>query len=131
MLQTRHSSSNHVLPPMLDDLNQCWVRCLRWSTFEAQRYSCYSETMARVPRVAQKKPGNRKEAASGPVAQRAGARSPRPSKASANQASELATFATALYQLVETLRAEHEEAAAEVGLTAPQAMILLMVSEPM
>jgi len=45
-------------------------------------------------------------------------------------ASELAEFATALYQLVETLRGEHEEAAASAGLTAPQATILTLLSEP-
>jgi DNA-binding MarR family transcriptional regulator len=45
-------------------------------------------------------------------------------------ANELAEFATALYQLVETLRGEHEEAAAAAGLTAPQAMILMLLSEP-
>lgn len=46
------------------------------------------------------------------------------------EASELAEFATALYQLVETLRGEHEEAAASAGLTAPQATILTLLSEP-
>jgi DNA-binding MarR family transcriptional regulator len=46
------------------------------------------------------------------------------------QASELAEFATALYQLVETLRGEHEGAAASAGLTAPQATILTLLSEP-
>jgi DNA-binding MarR family transcriptional regulator len=46
-------------------------------------------------------------------------------------ANELAEFATALYQLVETLRGEHEEAAAAAGLTAPQAMILMLLTEPM
>ena len=35
-----------------------------------------------------------------------------------------------LYQLVERLRCEHEEAAASVGLTAPQATILTLLSEP-
>jgi DNA-binding MarR family transcriptional regulator len=55
-----------------------------------------------------------------------------PSKARAPsaEANELAEFATALYQLVETLRGEHEEAAASAGLTAPQAMILTLLSEP-
>jgi len=37
----------------------------------------------------------------------------------------------ALYQLVETLRGEHEEAAAVAGLTAPQATLLTLLSEPM
>ena len=37
----------------------------------------------------------------------------------------------ALYQLVETLRGEHEEAAAAAGLTAPQATFLTLLSEPM
>jgi DNA-binding MarR family transcriptional regulator len=54
----------------------------------------------------------------------------RPPKKSSADASELAQFATALYQLVETLRGEHEEAAASVGLTAPQATILTLLSEP-
>lgn len=45
-------------------------------------------------------------------------------------ASELAEFATALYQLVETLRGEHEEAAASAGLTAAQAMTLMLLAEP-
>jgi DNA-binding MarR family transcriptional regulator len=54
-------------------------------------------------------------------------RAPTPPVADAN---ELAEFATALYQLVETLRGEHEEAAASAGLTAPQAMILTLLSEP-
>lgn len=45
-------------------------------------------------------------------------------------ANELAEFATALYQLVEALRGEHEEAAAAAGLTAPQATILMLLSEP-
>jgi DNA-binding MarR family transcriptional regulator len=54
-------------------------------------------------------------------------RAPTPSAADAN---ELAEFATALYQLVETLRGEHEEAAASAGLTAPQAMILTLLSKP-
>lgn len=52
-------------------------------------------------------------------------------RTASTSASELAEFATALYQLVETLRGEHDEAAAAVGLTAPQAMILMMLSEPM
>jgi DNA-binding MarR family transcriptional regulator len=43
---------------------------------------------------------------------------------------ELADFATGLYQLVDTLRGEHEEAAAAAGLTAAQAMILTWLSEP-
>ncbi|HWO08671.1 MAG TPA: MarR family transcriptional regulator [Polyangiaceae bacterium] len=47
-----------------------------------------------------------------------------------NQASELAEVATALYQLVESLRAEHEDAAASAGLTAPQAMILMLIDAP-
>lgn len=45
-------------------------------------------------------------------------------------ASELSTFATSLYQLVEKLRAEHEEAAAAAGVTAAQAAVLSMLSEP-
>jgi DNA-binding MarR family transcriptional regulator len=55
----------------------------------------------------------------------------RATRTASTSASELAEFATALYQLVETLRGEHDEAAAAVGLTAPQAMILMMLSEPM
>ena len=55
----------------------------------------------------------------------------RAARTASTSASELAEFATALYQLVETLRGEHDEAAAAVGLTAPQAMILMMLSEPM
>jgi DNA-binding MarR family transcriptional regulator len=47
------------------------------------------------------------------------------------EAGELAAAATALYQLVETLRAEHEEAAASAGLTAPQAMFLMVIDAPM
>jgi DNA-binding MarR family transcriptional regulator len=46
-------------------------------------------------------------------------------------ADELSRSATALYQLVETLRAEHEEAAATAGLTAPQATVLTLLSEPL
>jgi MarR family transcriptional regulator, organic hydroperoxide resistance regulator len=52
-------------------------------------------------------------------------RSPKP------EAGELAAAATALYKLVETLRLEHEEAAAAAGLTAAQAMFLLMIDSPM
>jgi DNA-binding MarR family transcriptional regulator len=52
-------------------------------------------------------------------------------RAPKSEAGELAAAATALYQLVETLRAEHEEAAASAGLTAPQAMILMMINAPM
>jgi DNA-binding MarR family transcriptional regulator len=55
---------------------------------------------------------------------------PRAPKKPTAEASELAEFATALYQLVETLRGEHEEAAASAGLTAPQATILTLLSEP-
>jgi DNA-binding MarR family transcriptional regulator len=55
----------------------------------------------------------------------------RAARTASTSASELAEFATALYQLVETLRGEHDEAAAAVGLTAPQAMILMMLSAPM
>jgi DNA-binding MarR family transcriptional regulator len=55
------------------------------------------------------------------------ARSPKKPTA---EASELTEFATALYQLVEMLRGEHEEAAASAGLTAPQATILTLLSEP-
>ncbi|MGH6950256.1 MAG: MarR family winged helix-turn-helix transcriptional regulator [Vitreimonas sp.] len=47
-----------------------------------------------------------------------------------NNGENLTEFAMALYQLVETVRAEHEEAAASVGLTAAQASILAMLSEP-
>jgi DNA-binding MarR family transcriptional regulator len=54
----------------------------------------------------------------------------RSSSAASADANELAEFATALYQLVETLRGEHEDAAASAGLTAPQAMILTLLSEP-
>ena len=56
---------------------------------------------------------------------------PRAPRTTSPNASQLAEFATALYELVETLRGEHDEAAAAVGLTAPQAMILMMLSEPM
>lgn len=45
-------------------------------------------------------------------------------------AGELAQAATALYQLVETLSAEHEDAAASAGLTAAQAMSLMLLTEP-
>jgi DNA-binding MarR family transcriptional regulator len=45
-------------------------------------------------------------------------------------AAELAGFATSLYQLVEKLRAEHEEAAATAGMTAAQAAVLSMLSKP-
>jgi DNA-binding MarR family transcriptional regulator len=55
---------------------------------------------------------------------------PRSPRTPSADAGELAEFATALYQLVETLRGEHEEAAASAGLTAPQAMILTLLSEP-
>jgi DNA-binding MarR family transcriptional regulator len=48
----------------------------------------------------------------------------------APDAVELAVFATSLYQLVERLRAEHEEAAAAAGVTAAQAAVLTMLSEP-
>jgi len=55
----------------------------------------------------------------------------RPSAAKASGPGEnLTEFAMALYQLVETVRAEHEEAAAAVGLTAAQASILAMLEEP-
>jgi DNA-binding MarR family transcriptional regulator len=43
---------------------------------------------------------------------------------------ELAAFAMSLYQLVEKLRGEHEEAAAAAGITAAQAAVLMMLSEP-
>jgi DNA-binding MarR family transcriptional regulator len=56
---------------------------------------------------------------------------PRTRRGASTDAEELAEFATALYQLVETLRGEHEEAAASAGLTAPQAMILMLLAEPM
>jgi DNA-binding MarR family transcriptional regulator len=46
------------------------------------------------------------------------------------EAKELTEFAMALYRLVEAVRGEHEEAAASAGLTAPQAAILTMLSEP-
>ena len=59
---------------------------------------------------------------------------PRPSKpkpgANPGDAGELSEFATRLYQLVESLRIEHEEAAASVGLTAPQATLLTFLSQP-
>ena len=45
-------------------------------------------------------------------------------------AAELSAFATSLYQLVEKLRAEHEEAAAAAGVTAAQAAVLTMLAEP-
>jgi DNA-binding MarR family transcriptional regulator len=45
-------------------------------------------------------------------------------------AAELAAFATSLYQLVERLRGEHEEAAAAAGVTAAQAAVLTMLVEP-
>jgi DNA-binding MarR family transcriptional regulator len=48
----------------------------------------------------------------------------------APDAAELAAFATSLYQLVEKLRGEHEEAAAAAGVTAAQAAVLTMLSEP-
>jgi DNA-binding MarR family transcriptional regulator len=48
----------------------------------------------------------------------------------APSAGQLAEFATALYQLVETLRVEHEEAAALAGLTATQAMTLMLLDQP-
>jgi DNA-binding MarR family transcriptional regulator len=54
---------------------------------------------------------------------------PKP-KAKPTDAGELSEFATRLYQLVESLRIEHEEAAATVGLTAPQATLLTFLSEP-
>jgi DNA-binding MarR family transcriptional regulator len=56
---------------------------------------------------------------------------PRTRNTASADADELAEFATALYQLVETLRGEHEEAAATAGLTAPQAMILMLLVDPM
>jgi DNA-binding MarR family transcriptional regulator len=46
------------------------------------------------------------------------------------EAAELAAFAMSLYQLVEKLRAEHEEAAAAAGVTAAQAQVLMMLLEP-
>jgi DNA-binding MarR family transcriptional regulator len=55
---------------------------------------------------------------------------PRTRRTASADADELAEFATALYQLVETLRGEHEEAAASAGLTAPQAMMLMLLAEP-
>lgn len=54
---------------------------------------------------------------------------PKPSNTPA-AAKKLTGFAMALYQLVETVRGEHERAAASVGLTAAQAAILAMLSEP-
>ncbi|MGH8429890.1 MAG: MarR family winged helix-turn-helix transcriptional regulator [Solimonas sp.] len=45
-------------------------------------------------------------------------------------AKELTKFAMTLYQLVEAVRGEHEQAAASAGLTAAQATILIMLSEP-
>lgn len=46
------------------------------------------------------------------------------------QDNDVTEFAMALFRLVETLRGEHEEAAASVGLTASQATILTLLSEP-
>lgn len=48
----------------------------------------------------------------------------------APDAAELSDFATALFQLVERLRGEHEEAAAAAGITAAQAVVLTMLAEP-
>jgi DNA-binding MarR family transcriptional regulator len=45
-------------------------------------------------------------------------------------ARELTEFSMALYELVEIVRREHEGAAASVGLTAAQAAILTLLSEP-
>src|SRR5687768_3211236 len=42
----------------------------------------------------------------------------------------LTEFSMALYELVEIVRREHEDAAASVGLTATQAAILTLLSEP-
>lgn len=47
-----------------------------------------------------------------------------------SQGENLTEFAMALYRLVETVRAEHEEAAASVGLTAAQASILAVLAQP-
>jgi MarR family transcriptional regulator, organic hydroperoxide resistance regulator len=52
------------------------------------------------------------------------------SRTKPSDAGELTVFATRLYQLVESLRSEHEDAAATVGLTAPQATLLTFLSEP-
>lgn len=54
---------------------------------------------------------------------------PKPSDTSAD-AKSLTEFAMALYRLVETVRGEHEQAAAAVGLTAAQATILTMLATP-
>lgn len=51
-------------------------------------------------------------------------------KTPSNSPNQLTEFAMQLYQLVETLRGQHEEAAALVGLTATQATILTLLSEP-
>ena len=59
------------------------------------------------------------------------AKPPKKSKKTPLRAQDLAGFSMALYQLVETLRGEHEEAAAAAGLTAPQATLLTLLSEPM
>lgn len=53
----------------------------------------------------------------------------KPSDASTD-AKELTKFAMTLYELVEAVRGEHEQAAASAGLTAAQATILTMLSEP-
>ena len=48
-----------------------------------------------------------------------------------DDAKALTEFAMALYQLVESVRGEHEEAAALVGLTVAQASILTLLVEPL
>lgn len=54
------------------------------------------------------------------------AKSPRKTSTS----KDLTEIAMALYELVETVRREHEDAAASVGLTAAQATILTLLSKP-
>jgi DNA-binding MarR family transcriptional regulator len=54
---------------------------------------------------------------------------PKPSNLRAD-AKGLTEFAMALYQLIEAVRGEHEQAAAAVGLTVAQATILTLLSEP-
>jgi DNA-binding MarR family transcriptional regulator len=51
-----------------------------------------------------------------------------PAKSSASKG--LTEIAMALFELVETVRGEHEDAAASVGLTAAQATILTLLSQP-
>lgn len=53
----------------------------------------------------------------------------KPSETSAD-AKGLTEFAMALYRLIESVRGEHEQAAAAAGLTAAQATILTLLTEP-